>query len=134
MVEGQAGYRRGIVKAQSEGVNETAKRFKALERTREAGTAQGYGAVVPGLILGYKTPTLKHALIFSHAGAVLKFESTFADAATVSLPGKIPDYISLYNKDPRRTTIRLSMLNVSRMKLCHLLLFIRVPAAESIHP
>ena len=59
MVEGQAGYRRGIVKAQAEGVDETAKRFKALERTREAGTAQGYGAGVPGLLLGVRNPNYK---------------------------------------------------------------------------
>jgi hypothetical protein len=39
---------------QAEGVEETAKRFKALEWTREAGTAQDHGSVVSGLILGTK--------------------------------------------------------------------------------
>jgi hypothetical protein len=37
-------------------VEETAKRFKALERTREAGTAQDYGSVVPGLFLSIRNP------------------------------------------------------------------------------
>jgi len=40
-VEEQAGYRRGIVKDPAEGVEETAQRAKALEWTREAGTARG---------------------------------------------------------------------------------------------
>ncbi len=59
MVEEQVGYRRGIVKVQAEGVEETAKRFKALERTREAGTARDCGSVVPGLILGTRKPAVK---------------------------------------------------------------------------
>jgi len=58
VVEEQAGCGRGIVKGQAEGVEETAKRFKALERTREAGTAQDYGSVVPGLILGFRNQTM----------------------------------------------------------------------------
>ena len=40
-------------------MEETAKRFKALERTREAGTAQGYGSVVPGLLLDVKIQSMK---------------------------------------------------------------------------
>jgi hypothetical protein len=53
-------------------VEETAKRFKALERTREAGTAQDYGSVVPVLILGVKTQFMKLTLIESRAGFVLE--------------------------------------------------------------
>jgi hypothetical protein len=52
MVEERAGCHRGIIKDQAEEVEETAKRFKTLKWTREAGTVQGYGSVVPGLILG----------------------------------------------------------------------------------
>ena len=59
MVEDRDGYRRGIVKVQAEEVEETAKRFKTLEWTREAGTAQDYGAVVPGLIFGIGAQSLK---------------------------------------------------------------------------
>jgi len=40
-------------------MEETAKRFMALEWTREAGTAQDYGAVVPGLILGARTQSMR---------------------------------------------------------------------------
>ncbi len=40
-------------------MEETAKRFKALEWTREAGTAQDYGSAVPGLILGIITQLMK---------------------------------------------------------------------------
>jgi hypothetical protein len=47
------------IKGQAEGVEETAKRFTALKWTREAGTAQDYGSVVPGLILGIKTQSIK---------------------------------------------------------------------------
>jgi hypothetical protein len=62
VVEDRAGGHRGIVKGQAEGVKETAKRCKALEWTREAGTAQDYGSVVPGLILGNEKSDLKLAL------------------------------------------------------------------------
>jgi hypothetical protein len=59
-------------KGQAEGVGETetAKRFKALERRREAGTAQDYGSVVHGLILGVKTQSMKLTTTKSHTGLV----------------------------------------------------------------
>ena len=59
MLEEQVGYRRGIVKGQAEGVEETAKRLKALKRTREARRAQDYESVVPGLILDSRNPNSK---------------------------------------------------------------------------
>jgi|GEM_PF-5827858 len=58
MVEKQVGHRRGTVKAPAEEVEETAKRFKALEWTRAAGTAWSCGSVVPNLILGDRNPAL----------------------------------------------------------------------------
>jgi len=58
MIEKQVGCHRGTVKAPAEGVEETAKRLKALEWTRAAGTAWSCGSVVPDLILGYRTLNL----------------------------------------------------------------------------
>jgi hypothetical protein len=43
----------------AEEVEETAKRIKALKWTREAGTAQDCGSVMPDLILGIKTQSMK---------------------------------------------------------------------------
>jgi len=55
-------------------VDETAKRFKALERTREAGTAQSYGSVVPGLILGDGTQSLTLTPNNNPAGLVIELK------------------------------------------------------------
>ena len=51
MEEEQAGRRRGTLKGHTEGVEETAKRLKALEWTRAARRAVDCGSVAPGLIL-----------------------------------------------------------------------------------
>jgi len=55
-------------KGQAEGVEETAKRFKALEWTREAGTARDYESVVPGLTLDIETQSMKMGPVVSHTG------------------------------------------------------------------
>ena len=60
-------------------MEETAKRFKTLERTREAGTAQDYGSVVPGLILGVRNQSVKLASIFIHNPCVKSFSKYHVD-------------------------------------------------------
>jgi len=63
-------------------VEETAKRFKALERTREAGTAQGYGSVVPGLLLGVKIRSMKFTPVGHRTEFVLELKRLLSNLAT----------------------------------------------------
>lgn len=49
-------------------MEEIAKRFKALEWKREAGTARYYGSVVPGLTLDIETQSMKMDPVVSHTG------------------------------------------------------------------
>ena len=55
-------------KGPAEGVADTAKRFKALEWTREDGMARDYGSVVPGLTLDIETQSMKIKPVVSHTG------------------------------------------------------------------